>query len=333
MVEQKTYIEQLRSNQHVRIGVLLGLIIIVIWMVYSRLYFDGVEGASNIGDAYGSLNTLFSGLAFGGVILAIIMQGQELKLQRQEMALQREELNRTRKEFEELTKTAELQRFEHSFYNMLNGFQTLISNLSVSYYIREVNEAKLRKINGEDVFYCLLNDDILREQDTRSYDLSINKWLENACFNSSVKVSGADLGTFQSIYSAHHPIHSISHYFKYLFRMIYFIHYSDAFDRKHINESENLDPEEIKDLIFLDKNHYTSIIRSYLSENQLVLLYLNELNPRFTHMKSFIEEYSLLKNLRAEAIIIENYKDYYEPEAFEAKRSATIRQRLKIQKN
>ncbi len=56
--------------------------------------FDSVGDAGALGDAFGAINALFSGLALAGVIVAIIMQGQELRLQREELRLTREELSR-----------------------------------------------------------------------------------------------------------------------------------------------------------------------------------------------------------------------------------------------
>ncbi|MHC2318825.1 hypothetical protein ACVIHC_005871 [Bradyrhizobium diazoefficiens] len=47
------------------------------------------------GDLFGSINALFSGLAFAGVVFAILLQRQELTLQRQELRETREEMKRT----------------------------------------------------------------------------------------------------------------------------------------------------------------------------------------------------------------------------------------------
>ncbi len=47
------------------------------------------------GDTFGALNALFSGLATGGVLIAILMQRQELIFQREELKLTRPELNRS----------------------------------------------------------------------------------------------------------------------------------------------------------------------------------------------------------------------------------------------
>lgn len=55
------------------------------------------------GDSYGSLNTLFSGLAFAMLILSLLMQREELQAQRKELEAQR-------KEIQESNKIAEGQR-------------------------------------------------------------------------------------------------------------------------------------------------------------------------------------------------------------------------------
>lgn len=51
-----------------------------------------------VGDSFGSINALFSGLAFAALIVTIWMQRHELALQREELALQREEMAKSREE-------------------------------------------------------------------------------------------------------------------------------------------------------------------------------------------------------------------------------------------
>jgi|GEM_PF-4986587 len=58
--------------------------------------------ANEIGDSFGVINSLFSGLAFAGLIVAILLQRKELKLQR-------EELKETREEFHEQTEIYQKQ--------------------------------------------------------------------------------------------------------------------------------------------------------------------------------------------------------------------------------
>jgi hypothetical protein len=47
---------------------------------------------ASFGEMFGAANTLFSGLAFAGVIYAILLQRRELELQRVELKMTREEL-------------------------------------------------------------------------------------------------------------------------------------------------------------------------------------------------------------------------------------------------
>ncbi len=64
------------------------------------IYFSPLEDWSErgtFGDMFGAVNTLFSGLAFAGVIYAILLQRQELSLQRKELELTRRELEKSAK--------------------------------------------------------------------------------------------------------------------------------------------------------------------------------------------------------------------------------------------
>lgn len=78
--------------------IFIGLGVLVAWLIIGlspRLFFDDAEGRGTFGDMFGAVNALFSGLALAGVICAILLQSQELKLQREELKLTRDELRRT----------------------------------------------------------------------------------------------------------------------------------------------------------------------------------------------------------------------------------------------
>jgi hypothetical protein len=86
--------------------------------------FDGWSDRGSFGDMFGAVNTLFSGLAFAGLIYANVMQSKELSLQREELELQRNELELTR---QELGKSAAAQQEQVSL--MLHSAKvTAISN-------------------------------------------------------------------------------------------------------------------------------------------------------------------------------------------------------------
>jgi len=78
----------------------------LIYGIVIPLLFTSWTTRSAFGDMFGAINTFFSGLAFAGVIYAIVLQRRELQLQRRELILQRRELELTR---EELQRSASAQ--------------------------------------------------------------------------------------------------------------------------------------------------------------------------------------------------------------------------------
>lgn len=79
-------------------------------MQYSVDLGDGLAAAGTLGDTAGLINALFSGLAFGGVILTIIWQIRNDK--RGRISDQR-------------------TQFENTFFNMTQTFEHIIEGLSI----------------------------------------------------------------------------------------------------------------------------------------------------------------------------------------------------------
>jgi hypothetical protein len=76
----------------------LALAVASLWFVGGFLLplVASSEGShGEFGDKFGAINALFSGLAFAGVIYAILLQRQELELQREELRMTRQELERS----------------------------------------------------------------------------------------------------------------------------------------------------------------------------------------------------------------------------------------------
>ena len=86
-------------------GVIVGLWLLTPFLV--QVFFDKLDERGQFGDLFGSVNALFSGLAFAGLIFAILLQRQELALQRQELILQREEMKASRKQLTAQAKAAD----------------------------------------------------------------------------------------------------------------------------------------------------------------------------------------------------------------------------------
>jgi hypothetical protein len=85
----------------VKIGLLLttfGVAVAALWAL-SWLAITWAYGRPDspgtFGDMFGAVNSLFTGLAFAGLIITILLQKQELALQRQELRETKEELRRS----------------------------------------------------------------------------------------------------------------------------------------------------------------------------------------------------------------------------------------------
>lgn len=107
------------------IGLCIGGMYLSHW--YAANYFNANQGDGNpkalFGDSFGAVNALISSFAFAGVIVAIVIQRNELRLQRHDLGLQR-------KEFETQNNTLKLQRFENTFFNMMSLQLQIVEGLS-----------------------------------------------------------------------------------------------------------------------------------------------------------------------------------------------------------
>ncbi len=90
------------------------------WVLPNFISDSGDRGT--FGDMFGAVNTLFSGLAFAGIIYTIYQQGTELKLQRIEVA-------KTNEQLEDQAKTMNIQRFENTFFQLVSMHQEIIANI------------------------------------------------------------------------------------------------------------------------------------------------------------------------------------------------------------
>lgn len=97
--------------------------VIFLWAAsWAYIRFRGypADQAGQFGDKFGFINSLFSGLAFGGVVVSLFMQ-------RDDLALQRQELKETRDEFKQ-------QNFESTFFNLLKNQQEISKRIKAQFY-------------------------------------------------------------------------------------------------------------------------------------------------------------------------------------------------------
>lgn len=93
--------EQKRKKRIIRIGRYSFFGVVGLWLTsYFWVYHFGgfvIKNAAELGDSFGSLNALFSGLAFAGLIYTILLQQEELRLQRKELKETKEEIRKSAK--------------------------------------------------------------------------------------------------------------------------------------------------------------------------------------------------------------------------------------------
>ncbi len=233
------------------------------------------------GDMFGSINALFSGLAFGGIIIAILLQKQELEHQREELRLTREEIRGQKEQLQAQNETLRKQNFENTFFQMLGLHHEIVKAIDIQHPGWSGVKGDYSGVSetGRDAFVYLFNE--LKRKYTES---QVSEGLE--------KVDRE----YEAIF-ANYQTH-IGHYFRNLYNIIKFI------DRKGPAQSE-------------EKCVYTNLVRAQLSSHELLLLFYNCLS-RFGRekFKPLIEKYHLLKNTPLNEILQPEHEAYYNPSAF-----------------
>jgi hypothetical protein len=215
------------------------LVVFALWgLNWWLLVNKGETDRGTFGDMFGAVNSLFSGLAFAGIIYTIL-------LQRNELELQREELRSTRAEFEQQNETFRLQRFENTFFSMLDLQNDIIAGL-------RMGPVQYRSEGREVIGHAKS----ALENVLQSYHYSGVK------HDVPIDASTARLVISQIYfgYYKNYEIH-LNHYFRNLYHIFKFIYFSP------------LPPDR--------KKFYSSVVRAQLSQNELYILAFNLMIDRY----------------------------------------------------
>ena len=257
----------------VKIAWLSAIGVLFVWALTFFLFFiNNSDERGQFGDMFGAVNALFSGLAFAGLIITLILQRRELELQRQELALTRKEMEDQTAEFEKQNETLKIQRFENTFFQMLSQFQEVVNSLMIRYKFH----GEYKDVSGRDVFRVSF------EQMRVYVDMPFG-------FNSYQNFEGMreviSKVNLKGYCKADAPT-VFDHYFRLLYRILKFVHESPQIST------------------FDDEYQYTSMLRAVLSRYELVWLYYNGLSDYGVEkLKPLIERYAMLKNLRDDLLV------------------------------
>lgn len=299
MTEQE---EKSKDKKLMIVGAITVILIIGSWCLTYFLLKDDIKNRGTFGDMFGSINALFSGLALAGIIFTIL-------LQRLELGYQRSELRETRKEFIIQNKTLKTQRFENTFFNLLGLHHQIIERIDYDTQVEKRDgrtiipkgskrDFEIVTVKGRDVFKNKFESLV---QNISNSNKSLNE--EYLSFYSNVQT---DFG----------------HYFRNLYRIIKFVDQTEFYSNEELEVPENATKyvDRIKHEVYNypERYKYTSMIRSQLSDYELLWLFYNCLSENGNEkFKPLIEKYSILKNLPKDKIHDPNLISKYENRAFE----------------
>lgn len=279
----------------------VGLFALSWWWIATTI--NDPEKQGQFGDQFGAVNALFSGLAFAGLIFTIILQKKELALQREELADTRKELKGQKLQLVEQNKTLRIQRFESTFFNMMELQQQIVAGMK--FQNKQIIE--LRKETSDNI------RGYKNEQTAIDFEVTgrgIFSWTfkkmphkvktdkEKAVSLTGMKAVLVEYGLEEYVNQESATIYD--HYFRHLYTILKFI------DKEDIPETDKR--------IFSDEElyGYAKILRATLSRYELVWLYYNGLSGYGNKkLKPLLEKYCMLKNLREDLLACskENVED------------------------
>ncbi|MCG7492863.1 putative phage abortive infection protein [Thalassobius sp. Cn5-15] len=246
------------------------------WLVQWSVGVDGEVGT--FGDSFGALTSLFTGLAFVGLIITlrqqkaqIAMQREDLKLQRGEMKAARAELSGQKEQMELQNQSLKQQMFEQTFFNLLNVFNHYIADL-VEKHPGEGSEPQ----RGRDELERLLHNITLFASSVETGKTQPNVlggrvpvWREATTEEKFVSLTSR-VSSGMLRYS-----NDLNSYFRLLYNILKLVDHSGVEQKKT----------------------YTNILRAQLSDSELQLIALNCARAEAAKLQVFVDRYDILKHL------------------------------------
>ena len=178
--------------------------------------------------------------------IALSKQIEALEIQTQEFKLQRDELKESRMVFVEQSKTLKQQRFESTFFSLIDLYNKIILNLDM----QDENKNYFKKLK-QDLYNRFIHKDNIIE----CHEIALKNYVK-----------------LFYIYKE-----ELTHYYRTIYRILSII------DNSELKEDEKIT--------------YVKILRSQLSENELLFLFYNAETTYGKKLYPLILKYNLLKHL------------------------------------
>lgn len=252
-----------------------GVLLALTWPI-SEL---SISSSGVFGDSFGVLTSLFSGLAFAGLIITIVMQRDELALQRQELNLTREELSGQKVEMRAQNETLKVQRFENTFFKMLEFLENCRNDVFYQGFQRP-------PLEGRDAIKAL-------------YDSFTNtflcRWVQDSNFK-QIRVFKDECKSREGVSEEYSNFYvkygdELGQYYRTLYNILKLVDRADFLD---------------------DKTVYTNLVRAQLSRYELLLLFYNCVSVfGIEKMAPLIRKYNMLKHLES-TVLLEEHKEIWD---------------------
>ncbi|MDE4275597.1 putative phage abortive infection protein [Phaeobacter gallaeciensis] len=230
-----------------------------------RWWHGDFQSAGPFGDSYGALTSLFTGLAFVGLIVTlrqqkrqIEMQREDLKLQRQEMQASREELAGQKAQMELQNQSLRQQMFEKTFFNLLSVFNQYINDIVGP--SRDGKTPRSGRDQLADILYLLA---------------ATHGWVMVMGGPEPTDEEKASSSARQFLEGYGEHADDLNSYFRLLYNVLKLVDQSAATEKKV----------------------YTNILRAQLSDSELQLIALNCARSQGKKLKALVDEYQILKHL------------------------------------
>lgn len=248
---------------------------------FSLKFVEQADKLGQFGDFFGGvLNPLLSFMALLGVLYTIRTQGQELKEAREETRI----ANRIQ---DKQTAVFERQNFESVFFRLIdvhartaervrsnkgpfdaNGFQSVLSEVLQQYRYGCEDLDKAQSTASKPQYAAL---------DTEA---QTDKQLLQEAFDNGVEGESRIM---------------LSQYYRNMYQILKLV---DGFKIFTGDEQTGKRSPRIIRLEYLQKRQYSNILRAQLSDDELKLLFFNCITPHGEGLKTYVEQYSLLKHLQ-----------------------------------
>jgi len=275
------------NRKYILGGVLfaLGVWCVNLWLALPASWSENERGT--FGDTFGMVNSIFSGLAFIGVVWSVSTQREELEVARKEMKATQKILEKQEDNIREQKEATKLQSFETTFFQLFKLLTDITTSMRYTYgqrdeqgkevveRFRKIIEDRYKKetgrqhvgVDGQLVFMPLEGDPD-KEALRRAYKGFYDRY-------------GDDVG----------------HYYRSLYTVINFI------DRADINEDS--------------KWFYAKLVRAQLTSGESALLLANYLVGHTTpEFDALLEKYGLIKNANDIDLLTMDFRQLANPEVF-----------------